>query len=52
MKTTVTIFLLMIICAEGRSQIDPELLKKEAVDTSNPIIKHGCRIQPALYAIG
>ena len=26
----------MIICAESRSQIDPELLKNEAVDTSNP----------------
>ena len=28
MKKVVTIFLLMITCIEGRSQIDPELLKK------------------------
>src|SRR6476660_10561777 len=36
MKAAVTIFLLTIICVGGRSQIDPELLKKLAVDTAAP----------------
>jgi len=34
MKTALIIFLSMIICIKGRSQIDPELLKKAGVDTS------------------
>ena len=35
MKNIITIFLLAVICIEGRSQIDPELLKKTISDTSN-----------------
>jgi len=35
MKNALTIFLLSIVCMEGRSQIDPELLKRPTVDTSN-----------------
>ncbi|HEV8506800.1 MAG TPA: hypothetical protein VGQ53_15425 [Chitinophagaceae bacterium] len=35
MKKALIIFLLTIICVEGRSQIDPELLKKPTADTSN-----------------
>ena len=35
MKNVITIFLLTFICTEGRSQIDPELLRKAINDTSN-----------------
>jgi hypothetical protein len=35
MKNALAIFLLTIICIEGKSQIDPELLRKPTVDTSN-----------------
>jgi hypothetical protein len=35
MKNALTIFLLTIVCMEGRSQIDPELLKRPTADTSN-----------------
>src|SRR5215467_4541772 len=34
MKNSIYVLLLMIICIEGRSQIDPELLKKTVIDTS------------------
>jgi hypothetical protein len=35
MKNALTLFLLAIICIEGRSQIDPELLKRPTADTSH-----------------
>jgi hypothetical protein len=35
MKHSLIIFLFIIICIEGRSQIDPELLRKPTADTSN-----------------
>lgn len=35
MKNVITIFFLTFICTEGRSQIDPELLRKAINDTSN-----------------
>jgi hypothetical protein len=35
MKNILAIFLLVIICIESKSQIDPGLLKKATVDTSN-----------------
>ena len=35
MKNVITIFFLTCICTEGRSQIDPELLRKAINDTSN-----------------
>lgn len=35
MKKAITIFFLVILCTEGQSQIDPELLRKAVPDTSN-----------------
>jgi hypothetical protein len=35
MKNALVIFLLTIICLKGKSQIDPELLRKPIADTSN-----------------